>query len=292
METVHSDSQERLLVNDRSRAVKCAGLFGARLRAGNVQNGAAGVGDSILIDPAKGFFAVGDSSDREPRAARMFMRHFSSMLSNISVLSPDRVIADNRLDRVQRELVSRTREMLQVFPFQGTTTFTGVLLLRTERRTRAALFHTGDSVLLAYHPLKGIRRITENNFWLLGKVREFYQVQFLDVSPGQRFLFATDGLQDLSPPQGKGCEEYLATLFGCHPFEEIPDILIDCCDTNTDVRDDLAILSLAPDRPFPKDREILLGGTTAEEEAQRRLRTRELEDKYAVWEPSSDQVDL
>jgi hypothetical protein len=246
-------------VNECSRAVKFAGLFGARLRAGNIGNGTAGVGDSILIDPARGFFAVGDSSDREPRAARMFMRHFAGWLAGFSVLSPDSAISDDLLDGLQREIVSRSREMLRLFPFQGTSTFTGLLLFRTERRIRAVLFHTGDSILFAYHLLNGVRRITENNFWLLGKVREFYQVDFFDVNPGDRFLFATDGLRDLSPPDGEEFDEYLAGLFRRHPVEEIPDILINHCDTRTGGKDDLAILSLAPDEPFPNVCEILLG---------------------------------
>lgn len=245
--------------NEGSRAVKLAGLFGARLRAGNIGNVTAGVGDSILIDSARGFFAVGDSSGREPRAARMFMRHFADWLASFSVLSPDSAIADDLLDGLQEEIVSGSREMLRLFPFQGTSTFTGLLRFRTERRIRVILFHTGDSILFAYHPPNGVRRVTENNFWLLGKVREFYQVDFFDVNPGDRFLFATDGLRDLSPPEGKEFDEYLAELFRRHPVEEIPDILMDGCDTKTNEKDDLAILSLSPDEPFPKICEILLG---------------------------------
>lgn len=272
MERDHSDSQKMPLVNWRNRAVKFAGIFGARLRAGNIGNGTAGVGDSILIDPARGFFAVGDSSDREPRAARMFMRHFSDLLAEFSVLTPDSVIADNLLDGLQKEVVSRSRGMLRDFPFQGTSTFTGLLLFRTDRRIRAVLFHTGDSVLFAYQQSYGIRRITENNFWLLGKVREFYQIHYFDVNPGERFLFATDGLQDLSPPDGKEFNEYLGDLFRRYPVEDIPDILIDCCDTKKDGKDDLAILSLAPDGPVPNVCELLLGGVTGAQEAKRRLR--------------------
>ena len=249
-------------VNEYSQGVKFAGLLGARLRPGNIGNSTAGMGDSILIDPARGFFAVGDSSDREPRAARMFMRKFSDMLADYSALLPNPPIPDDLLDSLQKEIVLRSSGMLRVFPFQGTSTFTGLLLLRTDRRIRAVLFHTGDSILFGYHPSYGIRRITENNFWLLGKVREFYQIHYFDVNLGERFLFATDGLQDLSPPDGNEFNEYLVELFCRYPVEDIPDMLIDHCDTKKEGKDDLAILSLAPDGPVPDSCGILLGGAT------------------------------
>jgi hypothetical protein len=251
---------KRILLHTAERSIRFPGFLGARLRAGgpNGKN-ATGMGDAVLINPAQGFFAVGDSSDRDPRAARMFMGYFSDALSDIPDFSSGAASADDRIDDLQHDIVSRSREMLRLFPFQGTSTFTGLLLFRTERRIRAVLFHTGDSILFAYHPVNGVRRITENNFWLLGKVRKFYQVNYFDVNPGERFLFATDGLRDLSPPEGKEFDEYLAELFRRHPVEEIPDILMDSCDTKTDGKDDLAILSLAPDEPFPEICEILLG---------------------------------
>jgi len=266
-----SPAMKRILLYSAERSIRLSGLLGARLRAGDIGSvgkTAAGMGDAVLIDPAKGFFAVGDSSDREPRAARMFMRHFADLLADVSVLSPDWDLSDDGLEGLQREIVSRSRELLRVFPFQGTSTFTGLLLFRTDRRIRAVLFHTGDSVLFAYHPSYGIRRITENNFWLLGKVRDFYQVDYFDVNPGERFLFATDGLQDLSPPEGKEFNEYLVELFCRCPIEDIPDVLMECCDTKTDGKDDLAILSLAPDGPAPNACEILLGGVMGAQEAK------------------------
>jgi hypothetical protein len=244
-------------MNDRiNSALKCAGYFGARLRAGKI---GVQIGDAILIDPARGLFAVGDSSDRDPRAARLFMHKLSDILNDISILSTNGIVQDHQLDALMREIVDRSREMLQKSPSKGTTTFTGILLLRTEHSTKAMLFHTGDSVLLAFHPQKGIRKITENNFWLIGKVQEFYQVNIFDVIPGDRFLFATDGLQDLTPPEGKEFDAYIAELFREHPVEDIPDILIGNCDTKTVGKDDLALLALAPDRPFPSFSGIILG---------------------------------
>lgn len=239
-----------------NRALKCAGYFGARLRAGRI---GAPIGDAILIDPSRGLFAVGDSSDREPRAARRFMLKFSDILNDIAILSTNGIVPEQQLDALLSEIVDRTRKMLQEFPVKGTTTFTGVLILRTEQATKAMLFHAGDSLLLAYHPDNGVRWITEKNFWLFGKTREFYQVAIFDVTPGDRYLLATDGLQDLTPPEGKEIDAYIADLFREHPVEDIPDILIDSCDTKTLGKDDLALLTLAPDRPFPSCSGMILG---------------------------------
>jgi len=244
-----SRAMKKILLYSAERSIRIPGLLGTRLRAGDIGlagKNAVGMGDAVLIDLAKGFFAVGDSSDRDPRAARMFMGYFSDAMKDMPYISSGAASADDRIDDWQHDIVSRSREVLRAFPFQGTTTFTGLLLLRTECRIRAVLFHAGDSVIFAYQPGKGIRRLTENNFWMLGKVREFYQVEFFDVGPGERFLFATDGLQDLLPPEGETLDRCISELFSKCSVEDIPDILIDCCDTPKEGKDDLAILSLAP----------------------------------------------
>jgi hypothetical protein len=257
MEPDHADPRGCPHAEGRDRSVRLAGILGARLRAGAIGNGAAESGDAVLIDPERGFFAVGDSSDREPRTAGMFMRHFSGFLAGMSALSHG-VLTDDLIDALQREIVFRSRDMLRDFPFRGTTTFTGVLLFRTGCRTRGILLHAGDSVLFSHPPQKGLRRMTKNNFWLLGKTREFYQAEPFEVAPGERFLFATDGIRDMSPPDGRGLDAFLPELFRRCPVEDIPDALIDSCDVEKDGRDDLAVMSLAPDKPFPKGPAILL----------------------------------
>jgi len=260
MNTNPSDSGKKPLVKGTRESAACAGLFGAILRAGSAAERTGQVGDAILIYPAKGFFAIGDSSDREPSAARQFLRRFSDVLKGIPILSRGGVLTDDQLDYLLSDIITLSREMLNGFSIQGTTTFTGIVLLRTRSISKAVLFHAGDSDLFAYNPLNGIRRVTEKNFWLLGKAREFYQVDIFDMKQGDRFLFATDGIQDLTPPGGEEFVSYLEELFSRYPVEDIPEILIDHCDTKTEGRDDLAMLSLAPEGPFQDIGEILLGG--------------------------------
>lgn len=245
-------------MNDRSNsALKSAGYFGARLRAGKA---GSQIGDAILIDPARGFFAVGDSSDREPRAARQFMLRFSELLDHIAILSTRGSIPEDRLEPLMVEIVDRSRQILRESLSKGTTTFTGILFVASGHATKALLFHTGDSVLLAFHPLHGLRQISEKNFWLIGKTREFYQVAILDVAPGERYLLATDGLHDLMAPGGTHLNDCIAEVFTRYPVHDVPDRLIGSCDTKTEARDDLALLALAPDRGFPSLCGILLGG--------------------------------
>jgi len=255
------DSSNTLEMYDRgSSALRYPGYLGARLRAGNVACDSPMIGDSILVDPTRGFFAIGDSSDREPRAARLFMLKFSDILNDISILSDDVIIPEQQLHDLLNEILGRSRKIMRELPFQGTTTFTGVLFVNTRHdTTKALLFHAGDSMLMAFHPQQGIRTITKKNFWFIGKSQEFYQVAILDVIHGDRFLLATDGLHDLTPPGGKGLNAYIAELFSHYSVENVPDILLGCCDLKTVGRDDLAILTLAPDRPFPNFRGIILG---------------------------------
>jgi len=240
---------------NRAQALRCAGYFGARLRAGKPL---VPCGDAILIDPRRGFFAVGDSSDREPRAARRFMLSFSELLDDIPILASGAVVSEHQLEDVMQAIVQRSRTMLEEAPIKGTTTFTGVLLFGAEPARKAMLFHAGDSVLLAWHPRQGARWMTHKNFWLIGKTRHFYQAALFDVAPGERFLLASDGLQDLTPPAGQRIEVYLADLCATQAVEDIPDILLAGCDTKTFGRDDLALLALAPDRALPDAEAVIL----------------------------------
>lgn len=240
---------------NNAQALKCAGCFGARLRVGK-----PGVpcGDAILIDPSRGFFAVGDSSDREPRAARRFMISFSDLLHDIPIPSVRDSVPEHALEDLMQTIIQRSRSMLEEEPIKGTTTFTGVLLFGTNPARKAMLFHAGDSVLLAWHPRNGVRWATQKNFWLIGKTRHFYQAALFDVAPGERFLLASDGLQDLTPPEGQGIEAYIAELCTTQAVEDIPDILLAVCDTKTLGRDDLALLALAPDRALPDAEAVIV----------------------------------
>ena len=186
---------------------------------------------------------MGDSSDREPRAARQFMLRFSELLDHIAILSTRGSIPEDRLEPLMAEIVDRSRQILRESLSKGTTTFTGILFVASGHATKALLFHTGDSVLLAFHPLHGLRQISEKNFWLIGKTREFYQVAILDVAPGERYLLATDGLHDLMAPGGTHLNDCIAEVFTRYPVHDVPDRLIGSCDTKTEARDDLALLA-------------------------------------------------
>ncbi len=206
------------------------------------------MGDAVLLDPATGLFACGDSSDRGPWEAARFLREFGLVMERFRGEGPRGSRGADPWDELRSTLTGRIREMLATFPFQGTTTFTGFLLLKGYGESRGLLFHAGDSVLFSYSRKGGVRRLTEPNFWLLGKVRSLYQVDYFTWRRGDRLLMATDGVYDLKPPDHGGLEGCLEELLGRCPVEEVPDELIACGDGRREGRDDLALVAIDPDR--------------------------------------------
>ena len=62
-----------VLFNPRSRSVRWSGIAGARIRPGTISSrDQSGMGDCVLMDFRKGFFAVSDSSNRFPNRIQAF----------------------------------------------------------------------------------------------------------------------------------------------------------------------------------------------------------------------------
>jgi len=141
---------------------------------------------------------------------------------------------------------------------------TGVLILPTEAGRQGLVLHTGDSLLLKCDlGARETQRITENNFWMVGRTRRFFQVEYVFLTERTRLLLATDGFSGLQAPESESGVAFVQRLFDEHPVEEVPDVLIDGYDLVERVRDDLALVSLDPSQIFYfADRRIVLGGTT------------------------------
>ncbi len=258
------------LFNYHRRSVRRPGLLGARIRSGSTGSSpAAGVGDGILIYPDKGFFAVGDGSDRNPRAVRRVMEGFNAILDGITDLRAGRTYREDEA-AILRESVLLAAAMLirDLYPSDGCT-FTGVLLFRMESGIRGLLFHAGDSLLYRIDTEDGtVRRLTENNFWFVGRADRFSQVEEISLDASSRLVFATDGFAALLP-LGEGDARELCEVFRRHPVEAIPDILFERYDRPGQVLDDAAVLCLAPSGGTGDGPPFILGGTSAAEEQRR-----------------------
>ncbi len=253
-----------ICLNPGRRAVRCRGFLGARLRSGILRpQEQRGVGDGILLDFEKGFFAVSDSSDRDPSFSRRFLLRFSEALDGLAGIGSGRIFGEAELTALMAEVEARAATVLCEMSSTESCTLTGVLILPTEAGRQGLLLHTGDSLLLKCDlGARNIRRITENNFWMVGRTRRFFQVEYVFLTERTRLLLATDGFSGLQAPESESGVAFVQRLFDDHPVEEVPDALIDGYDAVARVRDDLALVSLDPSRIFFADRRIVLGGTT------------------------------
>ncbi len=259
------------LFNHPRRSVRRPGLLGARVRAGSTGSPpTAGVGDGILIHPEKAFFAIGDGSDRNPRAVRRVMEGFQRILEAIPGLRADRVYREEEA-RILKESALLAAAMLirDLYPSDGCT-FTGMLIMRQENGLRGLLFHAGDSLLYRVDTGSGtVKRLTENNFWFVGRADRFSQVEEVPLDAPSRLVFATDGFASLLP-SGEDDAGELGEVCRCHPVEELPDILFERYDRPGQVLDDAAVLCLSPSGGTGDGPPFILGGTSAAEEQRRR----------------------
>ena len=253
-----------IFLNQGRRAVRCHGFLGARLRSGSLRpQEQRGVGDGILLDFKKGFFAVSDSSDRDPSFSRKFLLRFSEALDRLDGVGSGRVFSAAGLAALKAELETRSATVLCEMSSTESCTLTGVLILPTEAGRQGLVLHTGDSLLLKCDlGARETQRITENNFWMVGRTRRFFQVEYVFLMERTRLLLATDGFSGLQAPESESGVAFVQRLFDEHPVEEVPDVLIDGYDLVERVRDDLALVSLDPSQIFFADRRIVLGGTT------------------------------
>jgi len=257
-----------LLVNKFKRSLRCPGFLGARLQPGLIGTSlSAGVGDCLLLDFSRGFFAVADGSERNPSTSREFMKMFSTMLTRIISPSGQRVYGQKEVNTLKRQLVAESDHLLQTLSFGDSCTFTGLLLLRIKGAMTGLLFHTGDSLLFSCNVQTGeSRQWSKNNFWMVGRTPHFFQVEDLPIMPQTRLLLATDGLTNIPFPPSQSREETIRKLFETSSPEEIPDRLLETNETLSSCWDDTAIIALDPcSRPILSEC-FLFGGTSQTEE--------------------------
>ena len=170
-----------VLFNPRSRSVRWSGIAGARIRPGTISSrDRSGMGDCVLMDFRKGFFAVSDSSNRFPTASRRFLRKLATGLEALPSPDPGKIFSLGEFDRLSRNVIDTSEEVLQTIPYTESCTFTGVLVARTEAGHKGILLHTGDSRLYEINPKTRVsRNMTNNNFWMVGNENQFFFSQRL-----------------------------------------------------------------------------------------------------------------
>ena len=291
-----SGEAEPMLLNKKRRSVRVPGFLGASLqgKSTGVEN-CPGVGDCLLLDLAKGFFAVADASDRNPIASRDFMKMFSKMLSEIDALSADYVYSDEEVISLQEQIKGKAELLLQSLSFGDGCTFTGILILKTEKGLLGMMLHTGDSFLLSFDlHSENTQQLTKDNFWMVGRSQHFFQIEELHINSDTKLLLATDGFGNISVPEGVGREEYILNLFQSLSVDEIPDIFFDRADKLDIAWDDTAIIAIDPNAMAHFPACCIVGGTSsAEEKAFREEKKMDMHrDQYLPYAmPANDQSD-
>ena len=272
-------------VNRRLRSVKWPGLLGARISAGTIRR-EAGVGDTVIADFQRGFFAIADSSDRNPVFGRQFLHHFSAFIAGLTRFGSSIIHANETIEPLLRSITLESRAMLRTLPFHGSCAFTGLCLTRTGQGLAAFLIHTGDTALFTMDADRAMSLLTKKNFWFVGKSTAFSHIEYMWIEPGMRFLFSTDGLLGLSPLSGMDLASTSKEILESRPIEDVPDAIFDAFGTRPSGADDSAVMSLDLARldQVSVSQPIVLGGTSAEEERERRLRPKGTAKGYVPWD--------
>ena len=264
-----SAESESMLLNKNRRSFRIPGFLGASLQGkSSVAENCPGVGDCLLLDLSKGFFAVADASDRNTTASRDFMKLFSKMLSEIIDLSADCVYEDEEVIVLQEQIKEKAELLLQSLSFGDGCTFTGILILKTEKGLMGLLLHTGDSLILTCDLQSGnTQQLTKDNFWMVGRSQYFFQIAELHINSYTRLLLATDGIGNFPVPEGMSRGEYVLKLFDSLSVDEIPDSFFDRVDNFDTAWDDTAIIAIDPSAMASFPGCCIIGGTSSAEEA-------------------------
>lgn len=263
-----SAESEPMLLNKNRRSFRIPGFIGARLqgKSSGAEN-CPGLGDCLLLDLSKGFFAVADASDRNPIASRDFMKMFSKMLSEIDALCADYVYEDEEVIALQEQIKAKAELLIKSLSFSNGCTFTGILMLKTGKGLLGLMFHTGDSFLLACDIQSGnTQQLTKDNFWMVGRSQHFFQIEELHINSDTRLLIATDGFGDIPVSEGMSREEYVLKLFDSLNVDEIPDRFFDRVDNLKTAWDDTAIIAIDPNAMASFPGRCIIGGTSSAEE--------------------------
>jgi hypothetical protein len=249
------------------RSIRCPGLASARVRRGTMADDTrSGLGDCVMMDFKNGFFAVADSSDRDTTASRKFLKRYTVMLEDIAGTLSE-IASRGKLIEIRELLEEKSEDILMAIPYTASCTFTGILLPRNYLGERGILLHTGDSMSYTYSSRSDtVRRITENNFWMVGRTKQLFQVEEMGIEPDTVILIATDGFSDLNFSPNTERDAYIADLIKDNAIEEVADILFERGYAKSTPVDDLGLIALRPVCIDYTDKRIIMGGTSASRE--------------------------
>lgn len=187
---------------------KCENIEALVVGGSRTGEGDDGPGDCVLLDFENRFFAIADSSVRNPVFSRNLLLQVHGAIEGVR----SGMDARKGIDSLYNRIDERLDEILASYYGKGSCTLTGILGLETGAENRALLLHTGDSSLTMYDATTGsARAVSVSNFWLAGKTKKLFQLEVIDLPDGCWLLLATDGFIDVVRSRYPALEEFLAS---------------------------------------------------------------------------------
>ncbi|WP_169829439.1 SpoIIE family protein phosphatase [Desulfatibacillum aliphaticivorans] len=219
-----------------------------------------------MLDFKTCFFAVSDSSDRNPAASRDLLLRLDALFrKNCSRLDLD----ESGLEPFKKEAVNQASKAISAVPRTASCTLTALKFVQTEEGWKALLMHMGDSALYAYGRQSGrLTMLSQRNFWLAGKTNALYQAEWLEAEPGALWIMTSDGVPDSAMNACFGRRVNGAAPPPVPEVHEVPEALLTLIAQENTVQDDAAIIALEPGRMKPVDACIIMGGATGMQEKE------------------------
>jgi hypothetical protein len=192
---------------------------------------------------------------------------FSRMIKNIGLQFTDRVFDRAELSAIRRRMSEESEKLLASLPFGPSSTFTGVLLLKSYAGMNGIVMHTGDSLLFRCDLQARIAgQVTDSNFWMVGRSKRFFQIDEIPVDNATTLILATDGLDGIAFAPGCSREEFVLNLAEEFSPDDLPDGLFSTEESCPVGRDDVAIIAIHPYAELGFCGSVIIGGTSGQEE--------------------------
>ena len=237
-----------------------------------------GNGDCVLLDFNTCFFALSDSSDRNPAASRDLVVRFDLVFRSITEPNFGLDLPLSRMGYYKEEIARQAESLLSTIPPTSSCTLTALKFVRTPDGWKGLLLHTGDSTIYRYGPQEAeLTMLSQNNFWLAGRTRRLYQIDWVEIKPDTLLIMTTDGIANQTLNAWFKQHPHNRELFQTGEVQNIPQALLKANKTKGLKNDDAAIIALTPGNLKPGEACVVMGGTTSSQERAYRERCRSLQ---------------
>ncbi len=236
------------LTSGEKKGFEISGVVSASLIPGRrrPQKHQISVGDAILIDIEDGILAVADSPDKNPSASSAFLARFGASVSGSGILKSKDISFSEAIDKI----IEMTNELLMATPYHDSTTFSAFIMGDGRDEEKAAILHTGDSLIFKIKEDKNeaceVTQLSRTNHYLVGRAPRLFQTEVIPFCPEDMILLITDGIWDISKSFGLATEKFLSNnieSFSPHGILRSIEKLIDSSKLTTD---DIGIICAHP----------------------------------------------